>query len=33
MSHSFSVSYVKEVEYYLDLNIDILKEKVAGYCS
>lgn len=33
MSHSFSISYVKEMEQYLDLNIEILKRKVAGYSS
>ncbi|RDW84241.1 hypothetical protein BP6252_01831 [Coleophoma cylindrospora] len=31
MSHSFSISYVKEMERYLDLNIGILKEKIARY--
>jgi cytochrome P450 len=33
MSHSLSISYVKEMEQYLDLNIDILREKVGGFCS
>jgi len=29
MSHSFSISYVKEMEVWLDCNINILKEKIA----
>lgn len=33
MSHSFSISYVKEMEEFLDLNVQILKEKVAGLCD
>lgn len=33
MSHSFSTSYVKQMQQYLDLNIDILRQKVAGYAS
>lgn len=33
MSHSFSVSYVKEMEHYLDLNINILTEKIASFSS
>lgn len=33
MSHSFSISYVKEMEQYMDLNIDILKKKIAGYSN
>ena len=33
MSHSFSISYVKEMEQYLDLNIAIMKEKLARYAS
>ncbi|KNG88301.1 hypothetical protein ANOM_002494 [Aspergillus nomiae NRRL 13137] len=32
MSHSFSLSYVKEMEPYLDLNIQILKEKIRRHC-
>ncbi|OGM48525.1 benzoate 4-monooxygenase cytochrome P450 [Aspergillus bombycis] len=32
MSHSFSLSYVKEMEPYLDLNIHILKEKIRRHC-
>ncbi|KAG8164080.1 hypothetical protein KVR01_005998 [Diaporthe batatas] len=31
MSHSFSISYVKEMERYLDENILILRRKIAGY--
>ncbi|TVY91232.1 Cytochrome P450 monooxygenase [Lachnellula willkommii] len=33
MSHSFSVSHVKEMEHYLDLNIKILTEKIASFSS
>lgn len=33
MSHSFSLSYVKEMEQYLDVNIKILRAKITGYCS
>lgn len=33
MSHSFSISYVKEMEEFLDLNVKILREKVAGLCD
>jgi len=33
MSHSFSISYVKEMEQYLDLNIAVMKEKLARYAS
>ncbi|KAB8265290.1 cytochrome P450 [Aspergillus pseudonomiae] len=32
MSHSFSLSYVKEMEPYFDLNIQILKEKIRRHC-
>lgn len=28
-----SISYVKNMEQYMDLNLDILREKVAEYCS
>ncbi|KAJ5596154.1 hypothetical protein N7450_002612 [Penicillium hetheringtonii] len=31
MSHSFSMSYVKEMEQYLDLNIRILRNKISQY--
>jgi hypothetical protein len=31
MSHSFSMSYVKEMEQYLDLNIKVLKDKLRAY--
>lgn len=33
MSHSFSISYVKEMEKYLDENIVILKNKIASYAD
>lgn len=33
MSHSFSISYVKEMEKYLDENIVILRNKIAGYAD
>jgi hypothetical protein len=33
MSHNFSNSYVKDMEQYLDLNIQILKEKIGTYSS
>ncbi|KKA24841.1 Benzoate 4-monooxygenase [Rasamsonia emersonii CBS 393.64] len=33
MSHSFSISYVKEMEQYLDLNIKILKDKLRAYAA
>lgn len=33
MSHSFSIASVKEMEPYLDLNIEILKRKLAGYAE
>lgn len=32
MSYSFSVSYVKEMEPFLDINIKLLKEKIMRYC-
>jgi hypothetical protein len=32
MSYSFSISYVKEMEPFLDLNIKLLKDKVMNYC-
>ncbi|RFU25952.1 hypothetical protein B7463_g10382, partial [Scytalidium lignicola] len=31
MSHSFSISYVKGMEQYLDQNIQILKDKINGF--
>ncbi|KAL1634487.1 hypothetical protein SLS58_010640 [Diplodia intermedia] len=33
MSHSFSMSYVKEMEVLLDANVEILKEKISGFCD
>lgn len=33
MSHSFSISYVKEMEKYLDENIVILRNKIAGFAD
>lgn len=33
MSHSFSIAYVKEMERYLDVNIAILKQKLARFAS
>lgn len=33
MSHSFSLSYVKDMEEYMDSNISILKNKIATYCG
>lgn len=33
MSHSFSISYVKEMEALLDANVEILKEKMAQFCD
>ncbi|KAL1964879.1 hypothetical protein VTN77DRAFT_6232 [Rasamsonia byssochlamydoides] len=33
MSHSFSITYVKEMEKYLDLNIQILKDKLRVYAA
>ncbi|KKY26388.1 putative benzoate 4-monooxygenase cytochrome p450 [Diplodia seriata] len=33
MSHSFSISYVKEMEVLLDANVEILKEKISGFCD
>ncbi|KAJ6028573.1 hypothetical protein N7540_004149 [Penicillium herquei] len=33
MSHSFSISYVKEMEQYLDANIKILRQKISSYAS
>lgn len=33
MSHSFSITYVKKMEHYLDENIQILKNKLSGYCD
>lgn len=33
MSHSFSITYVKEMEEYLDLNIGILKQKLDRHSS
>lgn len=32
MSHSFSLAYVKCMEVYLDMNIKILREKIARRC-
>ncbi|KAH8803645.1 cytochrome P450 [Xylogone sp. PMI_703] len=31
MSHSFSISYIKGMEQYLDQNMQILKDKINGY--
>lgn len=31
MSHSFSMSYVKDMEQYLDININILRHKIEGF--
>ncbi|KAJ5928933.1 hypothetical protein N7466_007889 [Penicillium verhagenii] len=33
MSHSFSMSYVKEMEQHLDANIEILRQKISSYTS
>ncbi|KIX03159.1 uncharacterized protein Z518_06710 [Rhinocladiella mackenziei CBS 650.93] len=33
MSHSFSITYVKEMEEYLNINIGILKQKLDHYAS
>ncbi|OQV02390.1 hypothetical protein CLAIMM_07595 [Cladophialophora immunda] len=33
MSYSFSISYVKEMEPFLDLNIRLLKDKIMRYCN
>lgn len=33
MSHSFSISYVKELESFLDLNVEILKSKIAEHAE
>jgi cytochrome P450 len=33
MSHSFSISYVKEMEQYLDANIKILRGKISEYTT
>ncbi|KAJ5671767.1 hypothetical protein N7507_000894 [Penicillium longicatenatum] len=33
MSHSFSMSYVKEMEQHLDTNIRILRQKISSYAS
>ena len=33
MSHSFSISYIKEMEQYLDLNIRILRKKIELFCA
>ncbi|KAL4936764.1 hypothetical protein BDV06DRAFT_233035 [Aspergillus oleicola] len=33
MSHGFSLSYVKEMEKYMDLNIDILKNRIRDHCA
>jgi cytochrome P450 len=33
MSHSFSLAYVKCMEPYLDMNIKILREKIARRCA
>lgn len=33
MSHSFSMSYIKEFEGFLDINIAILKQRIAAYAS
>jgi cytochrome P450 len=33
MSHSFSISYVKEMEQYLDANIKILRGKISEFAS
>ncbi|CAL5868686.1 uncharacterized protein PFLUO_LOCUS2913 [Penicillium psychrofluorescens] len=33
MSHSFSISYVKEMEVHLDANVKILKEKISSYAA
>jgi hypothetical protein len=32
MSHSFSASYIKEMEQYLDLNIAIPTTKIRAHC-
>ncbi|KAL4806606.1 cytochrome P450 [Aspergillus unguis] len=33
MSHSFSLSYIKEMEKYMDLNIEILKDRIHERCK
>jgi len=33
MSHSFSIASVKNMEPHLDVNVKILKDKLAGYCD
>jgi hypothetical protein len=33
MSHSFSIASVKNMEPYLDANIEILRKKLGGYCD
>lgn len=33
MSHSFSIAHVREMEQYLDLNIAILKKRLAQYAA
>lgn len=33
MSHGFSISYVKEMEQYMDINVKILKEKLYSYAA
>lgn len=33
MSHSFSISSVKEMEHYLDANIKLLRDKISGFAK
>ncbi|KAL4914950.1 cytochrome P450 [Aspergillus aurantiobrunneus] len=33
MSHSFSLSYIKEMEKYMDLNVHILKNRIRSHCA
>lgn len=33
MSYSFSLSYVKEMEPFLDVHIKLLKDKIMSYCA
>lgn len=33
MSYSFSITYVKELEQFLDINIALLKQKITAYAS
>lgn len=33
MSHSFSISYVKDMEALLDQNVKLLKDKIAGFSN